>query len=75
MVNNKKLFADMQKLGVTQFSQDDPSVTQEEFDKLQLNFLDPYYWTWRKLGRDKQTTANSFWDLVSAWISEVKLFG
>ena len=71
--NNKKLFADITELGLTQYSQDDPFVSKAEFDKLQLYYFNPQYWTWRKLGRERQSTANNLWDIVKGWISEVKI--
>lgn len=68
---NKKLFADMNELGLTQCGENDSFVSETEFKKLQLYYLNPLYWTWRKLGRERQYTANTLWDIVKGWISEI----
>lgn len=66
---NDKLFADIYELGVTQHDEGSVFVSQEEFKRLDLNKLNPTFWTWRRLGREKQFTVNSLSDIIWSWFS------
>jgi len=67
---NDQLFADIYELGVTQHDEGSVFVSPEEFEQLDLNRLNPTYWTWRRLGREKQFTADSLWDIIFSWFTE-----
>ncbi len=64
---NDRLFADIYELGVTQHDEGSVFVSKEEFEKLDLDRLNPTFWTWRRLGREKQNTAENFWDIIAGW--------
>ena len=65
---NDKLFADIYELGLTQHDEGSVFVSQEEFARLDLNRLCPTFWTWRRLGREKQYTVNSLFDIIWSWL-------
>ncbi|MEI6578107.1 MAG: DUF4838 domain-containing protein [Eubacteriales bacterium] len=66
---NDKLFADICELGVTQHDEGSVFVSKEDYDKLTLNKLNPTYWTWRRLGRENQATAQNLWDIIVGVLS------
>jgi len=67
---NDQLFADIYELGVTQHDEGSVFVSPEEFVKFDLNQLNPTYWTWRRLGREKQFTANNLWDILVGFVTD-----
>ncbi|MEI6578986.1 MAG: DUF4838 domain-containing protein [Eubacteriales bacterium] len=71
--SNKDLFKDIIALGLTQYDPGNDYVTLDEFNKLDLGYLFPKYWTWRQLGKERQTTANNLWDIVAGWITDIKI--
>jgi hypothetical protein len=66
---NDKLFADIYELGVTQHDEGSVFVSKEDFTKLDLDKLNPSFWTWRRLGREKQYTANSLFDIIWGFVT------
>lgn len=62
--HNDTLFADIYELGVTQHDEGSVFVSPDEFERLDLNRLNPTFWTWRRLGRHQQETAQSLLDLL-----------
>lgn len=66
---NDKLFADIYELGLTQHDEGSVFVSKEEFKKLDLDRLNPTFWTWRRLGREKQNKVNSLSDIIWSWLS------
>ncbi len=68
--NNKRLFADIYELGVIQHDEGSNYVSPEDFVKFELYYLSPTFWTWRRLGREKQYTADSLLDIIAGWFTE-----
>ncbi|HOU09137.1 MAG TPA: DUF4838 domain-containing protein [Clostridiales bacterium] len=68
---NDRLFADIYELGVTQHDEGSVFVSPEDYERLDLNRLNPTFWTWRRLGREKQFTADSLWDIIFSWFNEI----
>ncbi|HQH63544.1 MAG TPA: DUF4838 domain-containing protein [Clostridiales bacterium] len=71
--SNQKLFEDLTSLGLTQFDPGNDYVTLEEFDKLDLKYLYPQYWTWRQLGKDMQGKADNLGDIIWGWITDIEI--
>ncbi len=62
--SNRQLFADINEQAQLHHDEGSVYVSPEEFEKFKLYYLSPTYWTWRKLGRDKQYTADNLWDII-----------
>lgn len=71
--SNRQLFEDLTSLGLTQFDPGNDYVTLEEFDKLDLKYLYPQYWTWRQLGKDMQGKADNLGDIIWGWITDIEI--
>lgn len=61
---NDRLFADICALGVTQHDEGSDYVSPADFDRLDLNKLNPTFWTWRRLGEDNKFEAKTFLDVI-----------
>ena len=62
--SNTDLFYDIKELGLVMHDEDSKYVSEEDFEKLDLQLLSPRYWCWRAIGRENEGKLENIWQVI-----------